>query len=88
MPEKPPLPARSRAPLLPTVCAMALLPAGAGGRAYAPTALRHLMTDPASPIADLYHECGECARMRGASSRAQADLAEARAPCLGAPLDA
>jgi hypothetical protein len=70
--------ARSRAPLLPTVCALALLPAGARGAAYAPAALRHLMTDPASPIADLYHECGACAQHRGASSRAGIELAEAR----------
>lgn len=62
--------------LLPTVCAMALLPAGPAGQAYAPTALRHLMTDPDSPVADLYQSCGTCTVLRGAESRATLALME------------
>lgn len=67
---------RETGALLPTVCAMALLPAGPAGQAYAPTALRHLMTDPDSPVADLYQSCGTCTVLRGAESRATLALME------------
>ena len=71
---------RSRAPLLPTVCAMALLPPGPAGRAYAPAALRHLMTDPGSPVADLYQDCAACGTLRKGVASVQVELLQARVP--------
>ncbi|CAL5224335.1 g7007 [Coccomyxa viridis] len=69
---------RETGALLPTVCAMALLPAGPAGQAYAPAALRHLMTDPDSPVADLYQSCSVCEGLRKAESMATLALVEAR----------
>ena len=67
---------RETGALLPTVCAMALLPAGPAGQAYAPAALRHLMTDPDSPVADLYQSCSVCEGLRKAESMATLALVE------------
>lgn len=58
------------------MCAMALLPAGPAGQAYAPTALRHLMTNADSPVADLYQSCSACEALRQAESRVSLDLME------------
>ncbi len=55
---------------------MALLPAGPAGQAYAPAALRHLMTDPDSPVADLYQSCNVCEGLRKAESIATLALME------------
>lgn len=62
--------------LLPTVCAMALLPGGPMGLAYAPTPLRHLMTSPDSPIADLYQDCTQCTALSQESGRLNTERAE------------
>lgn len=62
--------------LLPTVCAMALLPGGLMGPAYAPTALRHLMTDPDSPVADLYQDCPHCVSLSQDRSRCNLESTE------------
>ncbi len=62
--------------LLPTVCAMALLPGGPTGLAYAPTALRHLMTSPDSPIADLYQDCRQCTALSQESGRLNTERTE------------
>lgn len=71
--------------MLPTVCAMALLPAGKVGEAYAPSALRHLMTDADSPIADLYQSCSTCDDLRLRDSRATIALVKVRsAACMHA----
>ncbi|BDA46842.1 probable 5'-3' exoribonuclease 1 at N-terminal half [Coccomyxa sp. Obi] len=64
--------------LLPTVCAMALLPGGPMGLAYAPTALRHLMTNPDSPIADLYQDCSQCTALSQESGRLNTERTEAQ----------
>ena len=64
--------------LLPTVCAMALLPGGLTGPAYAPTALRHLMTDPNSPVADLYQDCPHCLALSQDRSRCNVESTEVR----------
>lgn len=66
--------------MLPTVCAMALLPAGKVGQAYAPSALRHLMTDADSPIADLYQSCSTCDDLRLRDSRATIALVKVFSP--------
>ena len=64
---------------------MALLPGGPAGQAYAPTALSHLMTDAASPVADLYQSCSTCEALRQAESRATLALVEVRPEPPGAP---
>ncbi|CAL8471458.1 g11000 [Coccomyxa elongata] len=64
--------------LLPTVCAMALLPGGPMGLAYAPTALRHLMTNPDSPIADLYQDCTQCTALSQEIGRLSIERVEAQ----------
>lgn len=43
--------------MLPSVCALALLPQA--GKVYVPIALQHLM-EPGSPVADLYGICDTC----------------------------
>ena len=63
---------------------MALLPGGPAGQAYAPTALSHLMTDAASPVADLYQSCSTCEALRQAESRATLALVEVRPEPPGA----
>ncbi len=68
--------------LAPTVCAMALLPGGLTGPAYAPTALRHLMTDPDSPVADLYQECSECLTLSQDRSRCNVESTEVSAAAI------
>ena len=43
--------------MLPSVCAMALIPRG--GKVYIPSALQHLM-EPGSPVADVFDMCDTC----------------------------
>lgn len=62
------------APLLPTVCALALLPGGDIGLAYVPSALRHLMADADSPVADLYKECLQCTELNADLNKVTAEL--------------
>ena len=79
---------REMGALLPTVCAMALLPAGPVGQAYAPAALRHLMTDPDSPVADLYQSCSTCDALRHAESIATLALMEVSQASCDCPWEA
>ncbi|KAK9840629.1 hypothetical protein WJX81_005592 [Elliptochloris bilobata] len=65
-----------RAPLVPTACAMALLPAGAG-EAQLPRALQHLMRE-GSPIADLFTVCHECTTLQNELRKALLHAHEAR----------
>jgi hypothetical protein len=64
--------------LLPTVCAMALLPGGPVGLVFAPSALRHLMTDRDSPVADLYLKCAQCVELGQSTSKLAAELVQVR----------
>ena len=49
-----------REAMLPSVCAMALLPRT--GKSYVPSALQHLM-EAGSPVADVFDICGTCEQL-------------------------
>ena len=67
------LPCADGQPLLPAVCALALMPRPA--LQHAPTALQHLMGRD-SPISDVYDECGECVQLRTSEGAVQLVLAK------------
>lgn len=58
-------------PLSPAVFLMALLPS-AEGKSHAPGPLQHL-TEPGSPIADIYQSCPQCITLLGVEKEAIAD---------------
>lgn len=56
----PAIPPPHAAPMLPAICALAMLPGGQASIDHAVLPLRNLMLDNKSPIAELYRECPTC----------------------------
>ena len=66
---------QERGALLPSVCAMALLPRS--GRSFVPDALQHLM-DTDSPVADVFDICETCEQLAAENVQLEA----VSCPCI------